>query len=292
MKTPTTLHNLRLATTLLILVELIAAFPQRAHAVEPPPVTILQRNGPLADGFIFISPQGDAQADPAHPIGMGPEIVDDHGRPVWFPPVTGDQIRATDFRVQSYQGQPVLTWMQGGPAALPASEGDGGYILDQSYRIIATVRAGNGLRAESHEFRLTPQNTALLSIYNYVTADLSAIGGAASAKVIEGVVQEVDVATGRVLLEWHSLADVPVTESYRALPSAAEPNAAYDYFHLNSVSPSSSAEKVRMMIGSGLRFSRGGFRDYIGEDSRCGRQFQSQVREQLGQRFVGTRHHA
>lgn len=58
------------------------------------------------------------------------------------------------------------------------------------------------------------------------------------------------------------------------------------------LNPSSSAEKVRMMIGSGLRFSRGGFRDYIGEDSRCGRQFQSQVREQLGQRFVGTRHHA
>jgi len=44
--------------------------------------------------------------------------------------------------------------------------------------------------------------------------------------VLDGIVQEIDIETGEVLFEWHSLDHVELDESY------LEP---YDYFHVNSV---------------------------------------------------------
>lgn len=202
-----------------------------AQVSTPPPVTVRQSNGPLADGLIFISPQGGGAKSS---YAVGPEIIDNRGRTVWFSPIAGGS-SAADFRVQSYQGKPVLTWSQGVMfnATPPVTTVD--YILDDTYNVVATVTAGNGLNADQHTFLLTPQNTALITIYHLVSADLSAVGGAVDGKVYEGVVQEIDVATGRVLFEWHSLPDVPVTDSYQA-PPASGSSGGYDYFHLNSVS--------------------------------------------------------
>jgi hypothetical protein len=53
--------------------------------------------------------------------------------------------------------------------------------------------------------------------------------------VTEYVVQEIDLATRRVLFEWHSLDHVPVARSYRRPPR--RPTTAYDYFHGNSIEP-------------------------------------------------------
>jgi hypothetical protein len=70
------------------------------------------------------------------------------------------------------------------------------YILDDSYTVIARVQAGNGLNANRHDFQITPQNTALLVIYNLIPCDLSPVGGTVGGKVYEAVVQEVEIATG------------------------------------------------------------------------------------------------
>jgi Arylsulfotransferase (ASST) len=186
--------------------------PRTQHA---PRLTVLKRSSADSPGYIFIAPKGTAAA--------GPEILDDRGRPVWFHP-SG---QATDFRVQSYRGKPVLTWWQG------AAFGEGGagtsYIADSSYRVIGTVRAGNGLEADGHEFALTPQGTALVTIYHEVPYDLSPVGGPKDGRVGDGVVQEIDVETGRVLFEWHSLDHVPLDESYAPVESP------YDYIHINAV---------------------------------------------------------
>ena len=40
--------------------------------------------------------------------------MDESGNPVWFLPASStNKKQDTDFRVQSYLGQPVLTWWQG-----------------------------------------------------------------------------------------------------------------------------------------------------------------------------------
>ncbi len=198
--------------------------------LQPPPVTVLKTSRHLADGLVFVAPKSAPGATAAGQ--QGPEIVDNEGRPVWFQPVAAPYT-ATDFRVQQYRSQPVLTYDVGQSTGGPGHSEGYDVILDQHYNQIATVQAGNGLQADQHEFALTPQGTALITIYHQVPYDLSSVGGPADGSVLDGVVQEIDVATGKVLFEWHSLDHVPLSDSYQPVPtSAATP---YDYFHINSV---------------------------------------------------------
>ena len=203
-----------------------------AAGVRPPKVTILQSSPGLASGLIFIAPKAAGIGGGPQPGPIGPEIVDNRGHVVWFSPVTNGQV-ATDFRVQMYRGRPVLTWAQQRNFGLLAQGTSFYYILDDRYHVVATVRAGNGLNADAHEFLLTPRGTAFITIYDVVSRDLTSVGGANRAKVIEGTVQEVDVSTGRVVFEWHSLGNVALGESYWPLPNSA--NVPWDYFHLNAI---------------------------------------------------------
>jgi hypothetical protein len=157
----------------------------------------------------------------------GPMIVDDQGQLVWF----GKYRSARDFRVQRYRGRPVLTWWEG---RVVLGHGVGEYVIfDDSYRQIARVRAGNGYQGDLHEFLITPEDTALLTAYAPTRTDLSAVGGSRHAAVWDGIAQEVDIQSGKVLFEWHSLGHVGVDESYVAPPQ--DPDYPYDYFHINSI---------------------------------------------------------
>jgi arylsulfotransferase ASST/Ig-like domain-containing protein len=205
-----------------------------AQADDPLPVTVSKGSSQVADGLIFIAPIGSVidSVRPRADSTQGPEILDNQGRPVWFLPPPGNRL-ASDFRVQTYQGQPVLTWVQG-PVfedTQPGATTD--YICDSTYRVIATVHAGNGYNADEHEFQLTPQNTALITVFDLVPTDLSSVGGPVNGMVLEGGAQEIDVATGNVLLDWHSLDHVALSESYNPAPTSA--GTPYDYFHINSV---------------------------------------------------------
>jgi hypothetical protein len=192
---------------------------------SPPPVTILTSNGNIGQGDIFISPFGDTST-----YANGPEILDSKGNVVWFQAVPAGE-EASDFRTQTYLGQPVLTWWQGTGLGSQSSGTD--YIYDDHYRQIATVNAGNGLSADGHEFLITPQNTALILSYQTTTANLTSIGGPADQTVINGVVQEIDIATGKVLFQWNSADHVPYSQSEQPLP--ASPSEPWDWFHINAV---------------------------------------------------------
>ena len=112
--------------------------------LQPPPITVLQHSNQDARGYIFVAPKLNTPST----LTQGPEIVDDQGRPVWFHRVVdGDQ--PTDFRVQRYRGQPVLTWWDGSSHTGPGHGEGTGYIADRHYRVIATVSAGNGLTPTS-----------------------------------------------------------------------------------------------------------------------------------------------
>ena len=79
--------------------------------------------------------------------------------------------------------------------------------------------------------QLTDRGTALLLSYDRVKRDLRFAGGVRHGRVLDNVVQEVDLATGLVLFEWHSVGEVPLTDS---LSRPAGPRS-WDYFHVNSV---------------------------------------------------------
>ncbi len=125
----------------------------------------------------------------------------------------------------------MLTFWQGTGLGGLATGTD--YIYNDRYQQIATVNAGNGLSADGHEFLITPQNTALILAYTTATADLTSIGGPANQTVINGVVQEIDIRTGKVLFQWNSADHVPYSQSEQPLPASA--STPWDWFHINAV---------------------------------------------------------
>jgi hypothetical protein len=181
-------------------------------------------------GDFFLAPyQGEGSP--------GPMIVDQAGQLVWFHPLASEQ-QATNFGVQRYRGRPALVWWQGRIVEAGFGRGED-VIYDGSYRHVASVRAGNGYAADLHVVQLTPQGTAWIDAFAPVEEDLTAVGGASRAILTDSVVQEVDIATGLVMWEWHALGHLPLAESQSALATGGYP---WDYAHVNSVDPGADGD--------------------------------------------------
>jgi hypothetical protein len=194
--------------------------------LKPPPVRVLTAKQGTAPGYIFLAPKMKV-------LQAGPMILDDRGQVVWFKRL--DTRGIADVKVQQYRGRPVITWWRG---RAPMGVGSGFYaIYDDSYRLIAKVRAGHGYTGDIHEFLITPNNTALFLIYHQLHVDLTPIGGPKEGRIFDGIVQEVDIPTGDVLFEWHTWPEVGLKESYTPPPSKAKGKKAPpdDYVHLNSI---------------------------------------------------------
>jgi hypothetical protein len=210
----------------------VALVPAGAHGIQhfrsrpdllPPSLTVTRASRAAAPGDIFVAPQFGPAQD-------GPMLFDPAGNLIWFKALPKGTV-ATDFRVQRYGGAPVLTWWQG---YLNHGLGVGTDVIDDGeYRQIATVGPADGLRADLHEFQLTPSGTALIIAASPVYADLSSVHGAKRAVVIDSVIQEIDIRTGLLLFEWHSLDHVALNESY--VPPPKVNNHLFDFFHANSV---------------------------------------------------------
>ena len=190
--------------------------------LDPPAVTVTTAKPGRAPGLVFLAPKAGRGQD-------GPMIIDDKGDMVWFKAMKGKL--AADFRAQTYDGKPVLTWWEG---RLYVGDGDGvGQIYDQSYRPVATVRTGNGYSYDLHEFTITPRNTALVMAYERFERSLKAWGGPTDAKIVDNIIQEIDIKTGAVLFEWHSFGNVSPDESM--IPVPKKRGSEWEYFHVNAI---------------------------------------------------------
>jgi hypothetical protein len=185
-------------------------------------------------GYVFIAPLGG-------PVQSGPMILDANGHVVWFKAMP-QGVSATDLRVQSYLGKPVLTWWQGNINAAGIGQGEG-VINDTSYRQIAVVKAANGFSADLHEFVLSGHGTAFITALAPVYWDASSVkGGTKDRIVLDSVVQEIDIKTGLVLFQWDSLDHVSLTDSY--MTPARNVGHPYDYFHINSIAEDSAGNVI------------------------------------------------
>lgn len=193
--------------------------------LRPPTVTVTASSPATAPGEIFTAPyDGPGQS--------GPMILEPDGGLVWFKALP-KYTSATNLRVQEFAGKPVLTWWQGDISIHGFGQGED-VILDDAYAPLAHVRAGNGLRADLHEFQLTPQGTALITAYDPIHCDLASVGGPADGAVTDGIFQEIDVRTGLVMFQWTSLDHVALAESY-APANVSDTAFPFDYFHINSI---------------------------------------------------------
>jgi Arylsulfotransferase (ASST) len=189
--------------------------------LHPPVIEVIKQARDTAPGYVFIAPKnGPEEAGPGQD---GCVILDNAGQPVWLRLLQNEGMDVMAFRAQAYKGETVLTWWEGHHTGY----GQGEYvILDHSYREIARFGAANGYEGDHHEFLITPEDTALITIYSKVERDLSGVGGPVEGLVLDGIAQEIDIESGEVLFEWHSLDHIGLEESYYAPP---------DYFHINSI---------------------------------------------------------
>jgi hypothetical protein len=179
-----------------------------APELRPPAVTVVKRGRGTAPGSIFVTPKKGAGQD-------GPMVLSGNGELLWFRPLAAKRF-ASDLRVQRYRGQPVLTWWEGVSAG---GGGNGEYVIaDSSYREVARVRSV-GDAGDLHEFELTDRGTALFFVYR------------TRRGIIENLIQEVDVETGRLLFEWNAADHLPTRLSYKERVRGKS----WDYLHLNSI---------------------------------------------------------
>jgi outer membrane protein assembly factor BamB len=189
--------------------------------LHPPVINVTTPPHDTAPGLIFVAPKNGP--DEAGPGQDGCVILDNDGQPVWLYLLQDEDLDVMNFKMQTYRGEPVLTWWVGHHTGY----GQGEYvILDRAYREVKRFKAGNGYDGDHHEFLITPWDTALITVYHKLPMDTSSMGGSADGAVLDGIAQELDIETGEVLFEWHSLDHVDLDATY------TKP---YDYFHVNSI---------------------------------------------------------
>ncbi|WP_165358713.1 arylsulfotransferase family protein [Haloactinopolyspora alba] len=206
--------------------------------LTPPLVDVSQTRAPAteaparpADEDLFmVAPKGEESPMTAL------MIADSEGDPVWVHPVEGNSY---NFRTQEYNGEQVLTWWRGDNSTQGHGKGEF-VIMNNSYEVITTVTTTGTARADFHEITITDDGTALLASYPTVGGqDLTEFDGPKDGYVLDGVIQEVDIATGEVLFEWSALDHVDLSETENSMEDRDEQDGSeekpFDFFHINSV---------------------------------------------------------
>ncbi|HEY4896254.1 MAG TPA: arylsulfotransferase family protein, partial [Solirubrobacteraceae bacterium] len=196
-----------------------------APTLLAPLIAVTASSPQTSPGDIFTAPY-------AGPGPSGPMIFDSTGSLIWFDPLPRGT-EATNLQVQQSGGAPVLTWWQGRITLQGFGQGEE-MIADSSYRQIGRVHAGNGFNADLHDFHLMGNGTALLTVFDPIECSLSSTGGPPAGAVSDSIMEELDISTGLVRREWHSLDHVSLGDSYSSARSASN-HWPFDYFHLNSI---------------------------------------------------------
>jgi Arylsulfotransferase (ASST) len=164
------------------------------------------------------------------PGQYGPLIYTSQGRLVWFEKLSGGET-AEDLNEQTYEGQPALTWWKGRVLSLGFGQGED-IVMNSHYQTVARVRGGNGLPADLHDFQIVPHDIAFITVFNPIRCDLASVKGARDGTITDTAIQEIDMKTGLVRWEWHSLDHVAAEESETEAPTTTAP---WDWFHINSI---------------------------------------------------------
>jgi hypothetical protein len=197
-----------------------ASGPYRTRPEMDPPAVKVDTTGVAFNGLLASAPDEGAS---------GLLLSDQTGQPVWFKPATPGHT-VGDLHVATFHGKQVLVYFDGTEGFGPGNYRGSWHILNSAYQQIATMSAGNGASADLHDILLRSDGTAIVESYDPVVMDMRKYGGKARATVLDCEIQQIDVATGDVLFEWHSLDHLAPSESYADLTGSV-----VDYFHANTL---------------------------------------------------------
>ncbi|OJK03024.1 hypothetical protein ASPACDRAFT_40339 [Aspergillus aculeatus ATCC 16872] len=223
---------------------------QTEPSFNPPQLSISWNGEILEEGVILLEPRNFDGSKAGKQAG--PLIMTSFGDLVWNGPkgnLSGTQ-EYSNFRIQELNETQYLTYWHGvRQEGLNASTGYGKVsFLDSSYETEFTVCPKLGLATidgkehdceiDYNEQFVTPWGTLLVTAYNLTQVDLTSVNGSANGWVLDSQIHEVDIATSESVWKWSALDHIPLNASGLPLTNGAStPADAWDYVHLDSVSP-------------------------------------------------------
>ncbi|KAI2468128.1 ASST-domain-containing protein [Annulohypoxylon bovei var. microspora] len=198
-----------------------------AAELEVPKLDVLQ-SSKLCESSLYtlLTPRGGATRKPQT------TILDSNGDLIWTSGWNGQQLY--NLMVQEYKGQNYLTFWAGNDAV--GGHGAGTVImLDNTYTLFKEVRAAYGMDADLHDFRITKDGTALITVYEIVHRDLNEVGKNHIGPVWDCLIQEIDLESGLAVFQWRALDHWNLADTYREIGGDGEGDRAYDFFHMNSI---------------------------------------------------------
>ncbi|KAG9576361.1 hypothetical protein KCU97_g13768, partial [Aureobasidium melanogenum] len=209
-------------------------YPYRSYQTTDlisPEIRTLVDSPECHDGrHVFFTPRGFSIAAP------GPMIVDSRGELIWAKSTEG---QAYDLKVQEYKGDQYLTYWQGDDRVRGHGAGDY-YMLNTGYQEVRKISALNGLAADLHELVITPQGTALLTVYEVYPHDLSELRNFDEWEqdphyIWDSLFQEIDIETNELLFQWRASDHYSINETFKSIGGAGTLNEPFDWYHINSV---------------------------------------------------------
>lgn len=176
--------------------------------------------------YTFITPRGFAIDKPSN------TILDTRGNLIWTQETDG---QAYDLKPQTFQGKQYLSYWVGDDHMRGHGAGTY-YLLDDSYQPAFTINAAGGLNADLHELVITPEGTALITVYEpYTSPDIVAQSGAPDYYIWDSLFQEIDIATKKLLFQWRASDHHRLSESFHELEGYGTVESPYDFYHINSI---------------------------------------------------------
>src|SRR3954453_22704848 len=212
-----------------------------------------------APGLLMLTPRPGGRRAPGGGQ-FAAMILTNRGRLLWYSP---RRQRVHNIQTVRYRGQTLL--------AIYQRQRVGGYyeLRDRHYREVKRLRMGGGYPTDSHELQVTPRGTAYLDSYHRVM--VPGVG-----RVTDWVMREIDIATNKVLSEWHALGHVPLRATYAPKPPRGR-GRTWDFFHGNSIEPPAPGSRTIMVSSRNtsavygidrrtgkVRWTLGGRRDQFG----------------------------
>ncbi|PSK41830.1 hypothetical protein B9Z65_9216 [Elsinoe australis] len=176
-----------------------------------------------------MTPRGFAVPKPAV------AIFDDDDQPVWTKPTEG---QAYDFKVQEVNGQQYLSYWTGDDKIRGHGSGEW-LVLNSSYKEQGRVKAMNGLTADLHELVITPDGTALITVYEarqVDRVDLNDLNTTLDSMYMwDCLFQEIDIANKELIFEWRASNHYGINDTFHEPGETGSADNPFDWFHINSV---------------------------------------------------------
>lgn len=120
---------------------------------------------------------------------------------------------------------------------MPLPETTNPVKYNSKYEEIAKISGVGGMKPDLHEFTITPDGTALITIYqNYVVRQPGVFRLKDTVFIWDCLVLEVDLATREPLFQWRASDHHSLNETYHPIgANGFSPQHPWDWYHINSV---------------------------------------------------------